>query len=87
MYIVRFTVGKAWDGKRFIQSPAAFEFNDLFHFQEQGSDERVSDTEVVRHRSATGWTVTLHPVPQGNARSRPIPVEPLEDSPQEGLFR
>lgn len=58
---IRFTLGKDWDQtlRKFLQNPSFFQFKNPFDFRETKTAFR-------------NYEITLHPVPNGNARTTPL---------------
>jgi len=62
---IRFTLGKDWDQtlRKFLQNPSFFQFKNPFDFRETKTAFRIQ---------WRNYEITLHPVPNGNARTTPL---------------
>jgi hypothetical protein len=77
-YVIQFRLGQEWDRKVFRIDAGSFEYEKRFEFA-----ETITETETQRRHYYDTATITLHPVPDGTVKFRPIPTRPIDLEGQE----
>ena len=68
-YRVHFKLGTGWLGREFAEREGDFEFVDPLEFREE-----THETEEGRRSTYATWSVSLHPVVGGTARTTRVPA-------------